>query len=593
MNAKRRFDEQVKRITISTALAGIMVAGSQGLQLPEEPVEPEPGEASQNVVTFSRHVAPIVYRHCAPCHRPGESGPFPLLTYRNVRSHAADIVKVTQSRFMPPWLPAQGDVDFVNTRRLNTAEMDVLRKWFETGSPEGDRSELPALPEWTADWQLGTPDLVVSLSAPYTLQSEGTDVYRNFVLPVAVGDTRYVRAIELRPGNPRVVHHAQMTIDATDSCQILDAADGELGFGGMDMGESYPPGGFNLGWSPGKRPLPHPDNLAWKLEPGVDLVLQLHMRPTGRPEQIQPVIGFYFAAKPPLETAFGLQIRANDIDIPAGEHAYVVRREFELPIDVKLLSIYPHAHYICHDMTIDAHLPGTGHRELLHIPQWDFNWQDEYSLAKPFFLPKGTRLTMEYTYDNSAENVRNPNQPPQRVKAGNRSQDEMGNLWLQLLPVSAEEMPQLKEAAFRFAARTEGTYQAHFNLGTYLQGQGRHAQALEYLRQAVEINPWRPLPHHNLAGSLAAVGQIDEAIIEMRTAIRIDPDSARAYCNLGNFLAIKKNYSEALRCYEKALQLDPSHAQARQNRDALRSRGVPEGASNRNRVRQNTKYSKH
>ena len=575
MNVRHRLDERGRRIAFSTACAAIMIAGCQGAQLLEERAESGPREASQNVVTFSRHVAPIVYKHCGACHRPGESGPFSLLTYTDVRSRAADIVKVTESRFMPPWLPAQGDVEFVNTRRLNTAEIGTLRRWWETGSPEGDRSDLPPLPKWPADWQLGTPDLVVSLSAPYTLPSAGNDIYRNFVLPAVVRETRYVRAFELRPGNARVVHHAQMTIDATDSCRKLDAADAELGFAGMDMGESHPPEGFNLGWSPGKMPRPHPDNLAWKLEPGVDLVLQIHMRPTGKLEQIQPVIGFYFASEPPLETAFGLQIRANDIDIPAGEDAYLVRREFELPIDVKLLSIYPHAHYICHDMKIEAHLPSTGHRELLRIPQWDFNWQDEYSLAKPFLLPKGTRLTMEYTYDNSAENLRNPNQPPRRVRAGNRSQDEMGNLWLQLWPVSADEMPQLKEAAFRFAARTEGTYQAHFNLGTYIQGQGRHEQALEYLRQAIEINPRQPLPHHNLAGSLAAVGQIDEAIIEMRAAIRLDPDSARAYSNLGNFLVMKKRYSEALRCYEKALKLDPSHAQARQNRDALRNRGVP------------------
>ena len=575
MNAKHRLEELVQRITLATACVAIMVAGCQGAQRPEEPAESGPLEAAQNVVTFSRHVAPIIYKHCGTCHRPGQSGPFSLLTYTDLRTHAADVVKVTESRFMPPWLPAKGDVEFMNARRLKTAEIDLLREWWEAGSPEGDRSDLPPLPNWTADWQLGTPDLVVSLSAPYTLQSEGTDIYRNFVLPVVVGETRYVQAIELRPGNPRVVHHAQMAIDETDSCRKLDAADTELGFGGMDMGESYPPGGFHLGWSPGKMPRPHPDNLAWKLEPGADLVLQLHMRPTGKREEIQPTIGFHFAAEPPVETAFGLQIRANDIDIPAGDDAYLVRREFELPIDVKLLSIYPHAHYICREIKIDAHLPGTGHRELLRIPQWDFNWQDEYSLATPFLLPEGTRLTMEYTYDNSTENVRNPNQPPKRVKVGNRSQDEMGNLWLQLLPVSANEMPQLKEAAFRFAVRTEGTHQAHFNLGTHLQGTGRHEQALEHLRRAVEINPQQPLPHHNLAGSLAALGQIDEAIIEMRVSIQIDPDSARAHSNLGNFLVIKKRYGEALRCYERALKLDPSHAQARQNLNALRKQRVP------------------
>ena len=186
-------------------------------------------------VTFSKHIAPILFEYCAPCHRPGEAGPFSLLSYGDARKRAAQIVQVTQRRYMPPWLPAPGHGEFVGERRLSNEQLTLLARWVQSGAPEGNLNDLPPAPQFAAGWQLGEPDLVLHMRQPYPLTATPGDVFRNFVLPVDLQDTKYIRAIELRPGNKRVVHHANLIVDHARMLRRRDGVDGQPGFAGMEV----------------------------------------------------------------------------------------------------------------------------------------------------------------------------------------------------------------------------------------------------------------------------------------------------------------------------------------------------------------------
>ena len=183
--------------------------------------------------------------------------------------------------------------------------------------------------------------------------------------------------------------------------------------------------------------------MAWRLDPGTDVVFQLHMLPTGKPEPIQSSLGLFFAKEPPTKTPYMLRLGSKVIDIQAGDAAYKIRDTYRLPVDARLLSVYPHAHYLAREMKGTARLPDGRLRWLVHIRDWDFNWQDEYRYSSPISLPAGTTLEMEYTYDNSADNLRNPHNPPQRVVYGPQSSDEMGDLWLQVLASDGKGLDQL------------------------------------------------------------------------------------------------------------------------------------------------------
>ena len=241
---------------------------------------------------------------CVTCHRPGEIGPFSLTTYADVRRHATQIAAVTARRAMPPWKPLPGKGDFQNQRRLSDRELATLQQWIAAGTPEGEPADLPRALAGDSErpddgsnasrWQLGTPDLIVSMPDPYDVPAEGADVFRTFVVPIPSTAPRYVRALEFHPGNPRVVHHANLGIDRTRSSRQLDARDAEPGYAGsMERDARYPEGQL-LGWTPGQAPHPVPDGNAWRLEPGSDLVVQLHLQPTGKPERVQISAGFYF-----------------------------------------------------------------------------------------------------------------------------------------------------------------------------------------------------------------------------------------------------------------------------------------------------------
>jgi hypothetical protein len=305
--------------------------------------------ADQNAVTFYGQIAPIVNQDCAPCHRPGESAPFSLLTYDDVKRHAAQIAKVTSSRFMPPWLPEPGHEAFKEERRLSDAQIKLFQDWVKQGSPAGTPRKGVAAPQFSSGWAMGTPDLVLRAARPYTVSSEAGETFWNFIMPVPITSTRWVRAIEIRPGNPRVFHHANVILDRSHAARRRESSPGS-GFPGMDVifeEESFEPDGQFLSWKPGSSPVVEPDGMAWRADPGMDLILNVHLKPTGKEETVEPVIGLYFTDKP--QTLFPMLIQLEHdqaLEIPPGESDFVVSDEFRVPMDLNVLAVYPHAHYL-------------------------------------------------------------------------------------------------------------------------------------------------------------------------------------------------------------------------------------------------------
>lgn len=569
--------DRLGSVTVFRPIFGIAMGLASLVGCRDVPSPQTTRELAPDPVTYVKDVAPIMFQRCASCHYPGGSAPFSVLDYENVRQRARRIVAVTQSRSMPPWLPEPGYGGFVGERRLTKDQIDTIHRWVDQGMLEGNRADLPPLPQFSGGWQLGEPDLVVKMPRPYTLQAGVADVWRNFVIPIPVSETRYVKTVDLRPGSARFVHHAVIAIDEMRSSRHRDEQDAEMGFEGMDMGEAHTPDGSLLNWSPGMVPFPGIEGTAWRLGPGTDLVLQLHMMPSGKPEIVEPVVGFYFAKTPGVGSPmYLLQLDADDgLDIPAGEKDFVVTDTIELPVDVEILAAYPHAHYLGKSLTGLARLPDGTTRWLIRIDRWDFKQQDVYRYAQPVSLPKGTTVSMRWSYDNSADNVRHSNHPPKRVVAGNRSSDEMAHLQLQVRLRSPADRAALQESDYRhLVGKNPQSVRILYGLADALKDQRRFAEAARQYRAVLAIEPGHVAAHINLGAVLMEQGHVDEAIRHFRAAVRFEPDSAGAHYNLGFAFGSQGQLDEAIRHFREALRWQPDFAAAHNNLgQLLMSRG--------------------
>ena len=476
-----------------------------------------PNAQTASNLTWSKDVAPILYHNCTTCHHQGGAGPFSLLTYADAKRWGAQVVKVTQSRYMPPWLPEPGHGDFADNRRLSDADIVKLRRWFDGGMVEGELRAAPKAPTYDSTWQMGKPDLVLKQAQPFTLAAGGTDVFRNFVFPYPLKESHYVRAMEIRPGAPQVVHHANVLIDRTGSFRQQHPTDWKAGIPGMeillDAGNTFDPDSHFLFWKPDTPALVEPEGMPWRLDPGNDLILNIHLKPSGKAEVIDTEIGLYFTDKPPTKQPMLLQLDRDDaLDIPAGDKSFVLEDSLTLPVDVEALGVYPHAHYLGKDMQAWAILPNGQKKWLVWIRDWDIDRQSVYRYREPVLLPKGTVLHMRYLYDNSAANPRNPHDPPIRVRAGNRSEDEMAHLWLQVLPVHGDPKgpdPRLllEEAWMRNRlSKTPDDRISLYNLGAALTGEGRFKEAIEVYQKDIQSRPDDPRTLTALGAALDGAG---------------------------------------------------------------------------------------
>ena len=415
-------------------------------------------------VTFNEHIAPLVHENCTGCHRPNQSGPFSLITYRDVKKRSGTIEEVLLDRYMPPWKPVNTNMHFANDRRLDDEEIALFSKWVEADCPEGPADRKPTPSEYPSGWYLGEPDLVVTMNGKFEVPAEGRDIYRSFVFPLQLPEDKWVKAVELRPRARSVVHHALFFVDSFGDARRRDGRDGQPGIRGMDFRPRPRPGaGLSSasfdgsdglgGYVPGATPATLPGDLAMFLPKGSDVVMQTHFHPSGKKEVEQAELALYFADKAPERNLVAIQVppafgatKMVNAPIRPGDKNHVVEDSYTFPVAVEAIQVHGHAHYICREMKMTATLPDGKESVLLEIADWDLDWQDSYQFKKPLRLPAGTVLKTRLVYDNSAANPENPFNPPQAIQWGPESDDEMGSITLVVVPVEKKDAQLLTDS---------------------------------------------------------------------------------------------------------------------------------------------------
>jgi thiol-disulfide isomerase/thioredoxin len=384
------------------------------------PLPSAPAPRSEEPVTYTRHIAPILRKNCVACHRPGTVGPFSLLTYRDAARRAEFLREITASRRMPPWKPRPGYGIFLDALRLTDRELALLARWAAAGAPQGDPADLPPFPQFAEDWQLGQPDYNFQIATPLEIPASGEDLFRSFAIPLPLEADRHVVAFELRPGNPRVVHEGRLFV-----------ADPGGGLARPPLWE----------WTPATIPRRPPPGVGMRLRSGSGLVLVLRYHPSGKPETDQSRLGIFLSPTPPTRFVIGIPLAAVDVDIPAGARRHKVTATASLPADAHAYTLMPHAHQLLRELTLTVTRPDGNVQRLLWIDDWDPNTQGPYHFVKPVPLPRGTVLELVGVYDNSADNPRNPSAPPRRVRFGPAAGDEMLECQIQVIPDRPRDYP--------------------------------------------------------------------------------------------------------------------------------------------------------
>ncbi|MFO0849091.1 MAG: redoxin family protein [Gemmataceae bacterium] len=408
----------------------------------------EPSGSGAATVTFHKDVLPVLQANCQGCHRPGQVGPFPLLTYKHAVNWADDIKEYTQSRKMPPWKPTGGPPHgFVNSRRMSDKDLATLTAWVDAGCPEGDPKAAPPPVTFADEWQLGPPDLILTAPEEYHVGPAGKDVFRCFVLPTGLTEDKYIVGYEVKPGNPRVVHHTLNFWDATgrarqkesEAKKLARSTDQDYGPGySVAMGIGFvptplgdrpgvPPVGLIGGWAPGQLAASLPPGAGYFIPKGADFVVQTHYHRTGKPETDRIRIGLYFAKKP-VEKVFQVLTVGGMSPlnvIPAGKPDYTAGGAVWITQDATVYSVVPHMHLIGRAIKVTMTPPGGETVTLIDIPDWDYNWQETYWFKRPIKAKAGTKFEVSAVYDNSARNPNNPSSPPRAVFFGEETTNEM------------------------------------------------------------------------------------------------------------------------------------------------------------------------
>lgn len=406
----------------------------------------EPGSPPDPVPTFSKDVAPILYRHCTTCHRPGEIGPMPLVTYQDARPWARSIRLRVATGTMPPWHADPSHGEFVNDRRLSESDRRTIVAWADGGAPEGDGKDLPELPKFTEGWQIGEPDAVFALQEDYPVPSSGTIEYKYFEVPTNFTEDKYLTAYEIRPGDRSVVHHVivfarpparpassapaprrqpaftfapGMEVPRDEAVQAAKRApnnDRPAPRGG--------PGSYVASFAPGQAVRVLAEGTAIRIRAGATLIFQMHYTATGRPTTDRSRIGLVFAQEAPRREVTVATLQNGNFTIPAGAGSVTVDAEMTLNFDTTIWSMLPHTHVRGKRWEYQAIYPDGRTETILSVPTYDFNWQTDYVFKAPLKLPKGTKIRSTAWYDNSATNKWNPD-PSVDVHWGDQTWQEM------------------------------------------------------------------------------------------------------------------------------------------------------------------------
>jgi hypothetical protein len=382
--------------------------------------------------TFNDEVVRILQMRCQTCHRPGEHAPFALLTYRDVYSRRDDIRDAVRGRAMPPWKPVPGFGEFTEPRRLSDTELTTLVRWIEAGAPEGDPAKLPPPLVFPKGWTLGPPDHVLEMAETYTVPARASDVYRCFVIPTNFPEDRWVTKVEYAPGDRKLVHHILAYVDTSAAAEALDRNDPGPGYTCFG-GPGFTPAGGLGGWAPGIQPRVMADGIGMLLPKGATVVMQMHYNnsaPQIRTDRTR--VALHFAKGPIEQRQRGIAVLNRVFTIPPGERRHEVRASWTVPParNLHANTIAPHMHLLGREMKVTATYPDGTVKPLIHIDDWDFHWQGNYTFKEPVPLPAGTRVDMVAVFDNSAENPRQPNRPPRAVRWGEGTADEMAIVFI-------------------------------------------------------------------------------------------------------------------------------------------------------------------
>lgn len=389
-------------------------------------------------ITFTEHIAPIIHQNCTPCHRSGEVGPFSLITYEDVAKRGKFIQKVTESRYMPPWRADHDFAEFKDVRKLTLGQISLIRLWVQDGMPLGPNINLP-IPTFNAGTQLKEkPDLSLRINKLFKIPSENKEEYYLFSLPTNLKENKFVKAIEFRAGNKKLVHHSRISVDTTQLMRITDGKsidDSTIAkYGKVKMKDE-----FWSGWVPGNNPIVYPDGVAKQLSAGSDLSVNIHYAPNLLPNEIDSsFVNLYFAKEPikyDLKTfiLFEKDITNPPFEIPADTVITFYAKSVELPYELTMLSVQPHMHLLGKSLRSFAITPGGDLIPLIKISNWDFDWQMTYQFKEEQKIPFGSIIYAEVTYDNTSKNPRNSFSPPQRILSGWNSTQEMFNLIFQYI----------------------------------------------------------------------------------------------------------------------------------------------------------------
>jgi peroxiredoxin len=367
-------------------------------------------------VTYAKQVSRIVQKRCQMCHRPGEIGPFSLLSYDEARDWADTIAEVVQEQRMPPWHADPRYGKFGNDRRLSDSEKDTLLAWVEQGCPKGDDADLPPPTEFTEGWAIGKPDAIYTMPEEFAVPASGVVPYKRFEVDPGFTQDMWVQEAEARPGNRSVVHHILVYIKLPGRrIYELDGTAWTL-----------------AGWAPGDMPAIYPPGTAKRIPAGAKLIFEVHYTPNGTAQSDRSSVGVVFAKQPPERVA-ETNILANLMfRIPPGESNYKGQTTFTFKEDARVLAFMPHMHLRGIAAKYVATYPDGRTETVLSVPDFDFSWQSVYRFTEPLRVPKGTKLTWIGWWDNSADNPRNPD-PTQEVRWGEQTWDEMQNGWMDLV----------------------------------------------------------------------------------------------------------------------------------------------------------------
>jgi hypothetical protein len=450
----------ITRTTVAAAVLSVM-AGVASAQLgAQAPTAAQTSTATTSGPTFAKDVAPIFYKNCTQCHRPGEIAPMSLLTFKDTRPWVKSIATQVAKGAMPPWHADPAHGAFLNDRRLSQTEKDTILAWANAGAPEGNPSDLPAAPTYTTEWTIGKPDAIFSMAEDYPIPAEGEISYQYFEVPTTFTEDKWVQAMEVRAGNPSVLHHVIVYARSPQPAAppaappatppgasarprpapvfVFDRSTAVIPpgqSGGPPAAEPKPAGPNDRlepkrmgptigGFAPGQFVRVYQEGTAMKLPAGATLILQSHYTANGKATTDRTRIGVKFAsAKPQTEVRFASLINGAFV-IPAGASDHRVDAEMTLGQDITMWSMLPHTHVRGTRWTYEATFPDGRTETILSVPKYDFSWQTDYVFKQPLKLPKGTKIHATAWYDNSTNNKSNPD-PTKNVTWGDQTWEEM------------------------------------------------------------------------------------------------------------------------------------------------------------------------